>query len=54
MYETKIDFERIPGLEHIVRIPVEDYADPKVFEQVLEATLDSCLKSGDYRVVVDL
>jgi len=54
MPETKIDFERIPGLEHVVRIPVESYRETQTLLDVIEATLDSCLKNGDSRIILDL
>jgi len=54
MPETKIDFERIPGLEHVVRIPVETYRESQTLLDVIEATLDSCLKNGDSRIILDL
>lgn len=54
MSETKIDFERIPGLEHVVRVPVETYRESQTLLDVIEATLDSCLKNGDSRIILDL
>ncbi|RMF70130.1 MAG: hypothetical protein D6743_00760 [Calditrichaeota bacterium] len=54
MTQPRIEFERVPGHEHIIRIPLTDVHDPQACLEVLQDTFETCFKNEEYQIIVDL
>ncbi len=49
-----IQIERVPGVNHIVRITILDNVDNQTLLDSLQNTFDKCFSKGDAKIILDL
>ena len=54
MAPEKIAYERIPGFENVIRIPLAKITDSNSVVEILQNTFDACFENGDTKIIVDL
>lgn len=54
MAPEKIAYERVPGFENVIRIPLAKITDSNSVVEILQNTFDTCFETGDTKIIVDL